>query len=93
MDAPDWFLPDLNINVDFSQLAIGLSGMVQYSARTQLPLVIGLSNDVFIDAIYKVPLTIIPGVNMAASYTIRIRQVYANGILAALGMFEVYMLL
>ncbi|KJA20332.1 hypothetical protein HYPSUDRAFT_43228 [Hypholoma sublateritium FD-334 SS-4] len=81
-------LPDLNINVDFAHLVTGLSGMVQFSARLQLPLVIGLSNNVVDDFTHTIPLTIIPGVNMAASYIINIRQIYTNGALAAFGFFD-----
>ncbi len=42
-------LPDLDITVDFGPLLTGLSGMSQLSARTQLPLVIGLSNTLYDD--------------------------------------------
>ena len=82
-------LPDLNINVDFGPLLTGLSGIFPYSARVQLPLVIGLSNDTFFDYTHTVPVTFIPGINMAAPYTLGLRQIYTNGILAALGIFEV----
>lgn len=83
------FLPDLAINVDFGPLVNGLSGMVHYSARTQLPLVIGLSNDTVNDYTHTVPITILPGVNMAASYLMDVRQVYTNGALSSFGLFEV----
>lgn len=84
-----WTLPDLDINVDFDPLVTGLSGMLQYSARTQLPLVIGLSNELLDDLAHTVPVTIIPGVNMAAPYIVDVRQVYGNRALAAFGIFEV----
>lgn len=84
-----WALPDLDINVDFGPLVIGLSGMFQLSARTQLPLVIGLSDDLGDDLNYTVAVTIIPGINMAAAYTVDARQVYSNRALAAFGIFEV----
>ena len=84
-------LPDLEITVDFDPLLAGLSGMFQLSARTQFPLVVGLSNEIQDDVAHTVPVTFIPGVNMAASYIWGIRQIYTNGILAALGMFEVSM--
>ena len=84
-----WYLPDLEINVDFDRLITGLSGMVQYSARTQLPLVIGLADNIDDNLIHTVPITIIPGVNMAASYIVDVRQVYTNRASAALGMFNV----
>lgn len=84
-----WLLPDLDINVDFGPLVIGLSGMFQFSARTQLPLVIGLSDDLGDDLNYTVAVTIIPGINMAAAYTVDARQVYSNRALAAFGIFEV----
>ncbi len=82
-------LPDLDITVDFGPLLAGLSGMSQLSARTQLPLVIGLCNELYDDLIYTVPVTFIPGVNMAAPYIVDIRQVNANPALAAFGIFEV----
>ena len=84
-----YILPDLQINVDFSPLMDGLSNMVQSSARTQLPLLIGLSNNIYDDLIRTVPVAFLPGVNMAASVIVDVRQVYTNGALAALGMFEV----
>lgn len=90
-ESGDFFLPDIYINVDFGPLFTGLSGMVRSSSRIQLPLVIGLSNNIFDDYTHTVPVTMIPGVNIAASYILGIRQVYANGILAALGIFEVSM--
>lgn len=82
-------LPDLNINVDFGPLLAGLSGMFQWSARIQLPLVIGLANDIRDDMAHTVPITMVPGINIAAPYIVDVRQVYTNGALAALGIFEV----
>lgn len=84
-----YILPDLQINVDFSPLVDGLSNIAQASARTQLPLLIGLANDLYDDIIHTVPVTFLPGVNMAASVIVDVRQVYTNGALAALGIFEV----
>ncbi|KJA20356.1 hypothetical protein HYPSUDRAFT_1092600 [Hypholoma sublateritium FD-334 SS-4] len=82
------FLPDLVISVDFGPLISGLSGLVQTSSRIQLPLVIGLSNEIKDDLTHTVPVTIIPGVNMAASYIVAVRQVFINGALAAFGIFD-----
>ena len=82
-------LPDLEITVDFGPLLVGLSGMSQISARTQLPLVIGLSNIPIVDVQHTVPVTFIPGVNMAAPYIVGVRQVNANRALAAFGIFGV----
>ena len=87
IDANIPILTDLSINVNFSALA----GLEQFYNRRQLPLLIGLSNNLIDDYTHTVPVTIIPGVNMAASYIWGIRQIYTNGILAALGMFEVSM--
>ena len=84
-----WLLPDLDITVDFGPLLDGLSGMSQFSARTQLPLVIGLSNDLSDDVTHTVPVTFIPGINMAAPYIVGVRQVYTSRALAAFGIFEV----
>ncbi|KJA21276.1 hypothetical protein HYPSUDRAFT_88078 [Hypholoma sublateritium FD-334 SS-4] len=86
--STDYVLPDLNINIDFDLLISGLSGMVG-PARTQLPLVIGLSDDPVDDLIHTESVTIIPGVNMAVSYIIDVRQVYNNGAMAAFGSFYV----
>ena len=63
--------------------------MFQSSARTQLPLLIGLANDLYADVHHTVPVVFLPGVNMAASVIVDVRQIYTNGALAALGMFEV----
>ncbi|KJA20329.1 hypothetical protein HYPSUDRAFT_68540 [Hypholoma sublateritium FD-334 SS-4] len=79
-----WVLADLNINVDFSLLG----NISHLYTRPQLPLVIGLSNNTIDDYTHTVPVTFIPGVNMAAPYILGIRQVYTNGVLAALGIFE-----
>ena len=84
-----YYLPDLQINVDFSLIMEGLSNMFQSSARTQLPLLIGLANDLYDDVHHTVPVVFLPGVNMAASVIVDVRQIYTNGELAALGMFEV----
>ncbi len=84
-----YILPDLQINVDFGPLMDGLSNIAQTSARTQLPLLIGLANDLYDDIVRTVPVAFLPGVNMAASVIVDVRQVYTNGALAALGMFEV----
>ena len=84
-----YILPDLQINVDFGPLSDGLSKMDQLSARTQLPLLIGLANDLDDNIIRTVPVAFLPGVNMAASVIADVRQVNTNGALAALGMFEV----
>ena len=84
-----WLLPDLDINVDFGPLTAGLSGMFQFSARTQLPLVIGLSNELLDDLTHTVPVTMIPGVNIIAPYIVGVRQVYVNGAWAAFGIFDV----
>lgn len=80
-------LPDLDINVDFGPLA----GIAPSYVRRQLPLLIGLSNNTFDDYTHSLPVSIIPGVNMAAPYIVGIRQIYTNGVLATLGMFEVSM--
>lgn len=82
-----WVLPDLNINVNFGRLA----SISHLYLRPQLPLVIGLSNNTFDDYTHTVPVTIIPGVNMAAPYILGIRQIYTSGVLATLGIFEVSM--
>ncbi|KJA20333.1 hypothetical protein HYPSUDRAFT_816951 [Hypholoma sublateritium FD-334 SS-4] len=87
-DVVDYTLPDLYITVDFGPLFTGLAGIDQPSGRTQLPLVIGLSNDLFNDYTHTVPVTIIPGMNMAAPYILGMRQIYTNVILATLGFFE-----
>ena len=50
-----YILPDLQINVDFGPLSDGLSKMDQLSARTQLPLLIGLANDLADNIIHTVP--------------------------------------
>ncbi|KJA25454.1 hypothetical protein HYPSUDRAFT_213835 [Hypholoma sublateritium FD-334 SS-4] len=84
-----YILPDLQINVDFGPLMDVLSNIAQASARTQLPLLIGLANDLYDDIIRTVPVTFLPGVNMAASVIVDVRQVYTNGALAALGIFEI----
>ncbi len=60
-----YILPDLQINVDFAPLTDGLSKMDQVSARTQLPLLIGLANDLDDNLIRTVPVAFLPGVNMA----------------------------
>lgn len=81
-------LPDLSINVDFGPLAV----IAQSYVRPQLPLLIGLSNSSLDDYAHTVPVTFIPGVNMAAAYILGIRQIYTDGVLlATLGMFEVSM--
>ena len=84
-DQNQTVLTDLNINVNFSSLG----GLGPSYPRPQLPLLIGLSNNLMDDYTHTVPITILPGVNMAAPYIWGIRQIYANGVLAALGMFEV----
>jgi hypothetical protein len=88
------FLPDLQITVNFTDIAGIIASAWSFFPQVSIPISIGLTNshstksieDIFAR---KAPISLIPGMNIVAPYKIQARQLFTHRALAALGTLQV----
>lgn len=87
-------LPDLDITVDFTALNAIVTSTWPTFAQISVPISIGLTNSHGTTSIEDIfarspPVSLIPGMSIVAPYKLRVRQIFTNRALAALGFFQV----